>query len=280
MDSQKFGKDYIRALKNAFPAREFPRYEDSWLKHWEDTLLSHGWAILQKDDAFFNEPRECIPGVNFSEFWPTLPDDHKLTLWRFMQMSILHAFMDGDPEAKMDKVMQNIKAWWSASGKESSEIDSILEDEKTPGQLKALLDAILETRLVALLQEVVSEIDLKELGIDTDHPETLIDSIRNPESPLVKTLIEAVQKGIETRIKSGKFKQEEIARDVERIRALIQVTFGKVLNEQLFGGGGGDGPRVDPRTYMSNSTEARRQRMLARLQKKHRDKMSEGSNKK
>jgi hypothetical protein len=89
-------------------------------------------------------------------------------------------------------------------------------------------------------------------------------------------LIESVQKGLNDRIKSGKFKAEEIQRDVERIRALLQVSFGKFINEQMFGG---EKPAVPAAVYMSNSPEARRQRMIARLQKKQRDKMSDGSNK-
>jgi hypothetical protein len=60
---------------------------------------------------------------------------------------------------------------------------------------------------------------------------------------------------------------------------MVQSTFGKFINENMFGPAAA-GPRVDAKTFMSNSQEARRQRMLARLQKKHHDKMSEGTNKK
>lgn len=278
MDAEKFGKDYIRALKSALPDREFPRFSESWLAHWEETLMPHGWTLLQKDESFFNEPRECIPGVNFSEFWKDLKEDDKVAVWRYLQMSLVVSFMDGDPMAKVEKLIGTVKSWWSSSGRESSELDELLDDEKTPGHLKALLDAVLETRFVTILQEVVSELDLKSLGIDPEHPETLFDSIRNPESPLVKSLMDAVHKGLEDRIKSGKIKQEELQRDIERIRAMLQSTFGKFMNAQLFGEQK-EGPRVDPRTFLGNSTEARRQRMLARLQKKQRDKMSDSSTK-
>jgi hypothetical protein len=277
MDPEKFGKDYVRSLRSVLPDREFPRYDKAWLTHWETVMMPHGWMILQKDESFFKEPRECIPGVNFSEFWGDLKDDQKLTLWKNIQMSVVFAFADGDPMSKMDKLLETVKAWWSSSGKESAEIDKILEDKSTPGQLKALLDAVLETRLVALLQEVVAELDLKELGIDPENPESLIESLSKPDSPLVQKLVGAVQKGLDDRIRSGKFKAEEIQRDVERIRALLQVSFGKFINEQMFGGG--DGPAVPAAVYMGNSPEARRQRMIARLQKKQRDKISEGSNK-
>lgn len=277
MDPDKFGKDYVRSLKSMCPDREFPRYDKAWLAHWETVMMPHGWRILQKDETLFKQSIECIPGVDFSQFWEELEPAQKLTLWRNIQMSVVFAFADGDPMSKMDKLMDTVKSWWSSSGKESAEIDKILEDADTPNQLKAILDAIMETRLVVLLQEVVADLDLSELGIDPENPESLIESLSQADSPLVQKLIESVQKGLNDRIKSGKFKAEEIQRDVERIRALLQVSFGKFINEQMFGGG--EKPAVPAAVYMSNSPEARRQRMIARLQKKQRDKMSEGSNK-
>jgi hypothetical protein len=280
MDAQKFGKDFVRELKSLLPDREIPRYDEAWLKHWATFLVPHGWQILQKDDSFFGVPRECIPGLNFSEFWTKLHDDDKQKIWRLLQMAILHSFLDGDPTTKMDKLVETFKTWWASYGPENSEVDKILEDDKTPGHLKALLDAVLETRIFSLLQEVIAEIDLESLGIDPERPETLLNSALRPDSPLVKSLMESVQNGINERIKSGRFKQEEITRDIERIRAMVQSTFGKFINEQMFGAAVPGQPRVDPRTFMGNSPEARRQRMIARLQKKHRDKMSEGSNKK
>ena len=235
MDTEKFGKDYVRALKSIWSDREFPRFDPAWVGHWETTLMPLGWKLLQKDESLFEQPLECIPGFNLSEHWASLKHEDKTTLWRFLQMSIVVSFMDGDPMSKVEKLVENVKSWWSSSGRESSELDELLEDEKTPSQLKALLDAVLETRFVTILQEVVSELDLKSLGIDTDHPETLFDSIRNPESPLVKSLMEAVHKGLEDRIKAGKIRQEDLQRDIERIRAMLQSTFGKFLNQQIFG---------------------------------------------
>jgi len=279
MDTEKFGKEYVRALKSIWTDREFPRFDPVWVTHWETTLMPLGWKLLQKDESLFEQPLECIPGFNLSEVWKDVKEEDKTTLWRFLQMSVVVSFMDGDPMSKVEKLVENVKSWWSSSGRESSELDELLEDEKTPSQLKALLDAVLETRFVTILQEVVSELDLKSLGIDPEHPETLFDSIRNPESPLVKSLMEAVHKGLEDRIKAGKVRQEDLQRDIERIRAMLQSTFGKFLNQQLFGEQK-EGPRVDPRTFLGNSTEARRQRMLARLQKKQRDKMSDVSYKK
>jgi hypothetical protein len=272
MDTTKFGKDYIRALKSAVPSREFPAYDPAWLKHWEETLVPHAWTLLQKDDGWFQEPRECIPGINFSEFWSEVSETDRTTLWTFLQMSVLYAFLDGDTEAKFEKLLETVKSWWSGSGQESDEISKLLEDEETPGQLKALFDAVLQTRLVKVIQETIAELDLKELGIDVEHPEKLMEAVR-PDSPLVKRIIESIHAGIERRIRSGHVDAAEIQRDIERIRALVQQTFGKVLNEQLFGGEGNTAA-IPQQAFLGTGPEARRQRMLARLQKKQREKNS------
>ena len=272
MDTEKFVKDYLRALKSAVPDRTFPAYDPAWLPHWE-TFLPHGLQLLQKEDEFFNEPRECIPGVNFSEFWPGLSQTDKDKLWRYLQLSILHGLLEGDPSEKMGKIVDLFKGWWSGTGRQDDEVEKLLSDEDTPSQLKALLDAVLESRLVTILQEVVGEIDLKELGIDTEHPETLFDAVRDPESALLQKLMQMVQNGLETRIRSGRIDRNEMVREIERLRALLQQTFGRVLNEQLFGGGGG-GPAIPASVALGTGPEARRQRMLARLQKKQREKNS------
>lgn len=278
MDTEKFVKDYLRALKSAVPDRTFPTYDPAWLAHWE-TFLPDALRLLQKENEWFSEPRECIPGVNFSEFWGTLSETDQDKLWRFVQLSVVHGLLEGDPSQTMEKVVGMFKSWWAGTGREDDEVEKILADEQTPSQLKALLDAVLESRIVTILQEVVSEIDLASMGIDIEHPETLFDAVRDPESPLVQRLMQSVQKGLEQRIASGKIRQDEITRELERIRALVQQTFGKVLNEQLFGAAPAGGPAIPASVALGTGPEARRQRMLARLQKKHREKNSDVSHK-
>ncbi len=234
--------------------------------------MPEGLHLLQKEDEWFSEPRECIPGVNFSEFWGTLSDTDKDRLWRFVQLSVVHGLLEGNPTESMGKVVDLFKGWWRGTGREDDEVEKLLADEETPSQLKALLDAVMESRLVVIMQEVVAELDFKDLGIDVERPETLFDSVRDMESPLIQTLLKRVQDGLERRIQTGRISREAMITEIERLRALAQQTFGKVLNEQMFGPQ--QGPAIPASVALGHGPEARRQRMLARLQKKVREKNS------
>lgn len=190
---------------------------------------------------------------------------------------MIHGLLEGNPTDSMSKVVDLFKGWWRGTGREDDEVEKLLADEETPSQLKALLDAVMESRLVVIMQEVVGELDFKDLGIDVEHPETLFDAVRDMESPLIQTLLKRVQDGLERRIANGRISREEMIREIERLRALVQQTFGKVLNEQMFGAAGG--PAIPASVALGHGPEARRQRMLARLQKKVREKNSGDSTK-
>jgi hypothetical protein len=68
----------------------------------------------------------------------------------------------------------------------------------------------------------------------------------------------------------GEFTQHTITAEVEAIKAKVQSLFGNMFNEML----GGRRADVPAAVLMGNTPEARRQRMLARLQKKQREKNS------
>jgi hypothetical protein len=56
------------------------------------------------------------------------------------------------------------------------------------------------------------------------------------------------------------------------LRAKFQSSFGKYLNEMIVGDGGGGTTGNTSAQILSNSPDARRARMLARLQKKQKEK--------
>ena len=94
--------------------------------------------------------------------------------------------------------------------------------------------------------------------------------LKNPENPIVKKVITKVQGVIKEKIQKGAITQEEIVCEIEAVKAKVMSLFGNVFNDAL-GGKKGDIPAS---AMMGNSPEARRQRMMARLQKKVREKNS------
>ena len=102
-----------------------------------------------------------------------------------------------------------------------------------------------------------------------ENPEELMDMLKNPEHPYVQKIMGKVQGIIKEKIRSGAISQNDIVREVEAIKAKITSIFGNMFNDAL-GGRQGDIPSS---ALLGNSPEARRQRMLARLQKKHQQKL-------
>jgi hypothetical protein len=86
----------------------------------------------------------------------------------------------------------------------------------------------------------------------------------------MKRVIEKIQGMIQQKMQRGEFTQQQIVAEIEGIKAKVQSLFGNVFNDML----GGRRADVPAHVLMGNSPEARRQRMLARLQKKQRDKNS------
>jgi hypothetical protein len=97
-----------------------------------------------------------------------------------------------------------------------------------------------------------------------------MDILRNPEHPVMKKVITKIKNVIQQKMQRGEISQQMITSEVEGIKAKLQSLFGNVFNDML----GGRRADVPSTVLMSNSPEARRQRMLARLQKKQRDKNS------
>jgi hypothetical protein len=77
---------------------------------------------------------------------------------------------------------------------------------------------------------------------------------------------------LEDKIKSGKINQQELAKEVEVIRAKFQSSFGKYLNEALLGEETGPRTGNTAQQILSHHPDARRARMMARLQRKQQEK--------
>ena len=130
----------------------------------------------------------------------------------------------------------------------------------------------MNTRLASLVGEVIQSLKFTDLGLDFENPEELYNALRNPtEHPALNEIMQRVQIILEEKMKDGKIDQQALARDIEMIRAKFQSSFGKYLNEMITGTTGNTTGNHST-VIMSNSPEARRARMLARLQKKQREK--------
>lgn len=269
MDVKKVIDDFFVELKKINSEFESPTYTiDSAVSELETTYVPNLLKILQKEETFFSEPR-VFCGVNLSEF---VKEDTKETIWKHLQASVFASFLHGDIKEKLGKILDTVKGLWNSSGQQNDEISRILNDERSEGHFKELIDFLSETRIVKLGMDLFNEIDFEDMAneLNFENPNDIIEMVKNPEHPVMKRVIGRIQTKLQQKLQRGEFTQQMIVREVEAIKAKIQSLFGNIFNEML-GGRRGDTPSA---VLMGNSPEARRQRMLARLQKKHREKNS------
>jgi hypothetical protein len=117
-------------------------------------------------------------------------------------------------------------------------------------------------------------LNFEDLNIDLENPESLLEMLRNPqEHEGLKEIMDRAKIILEEKVTSGKLNPQELRRDVEMIRAKFQSSFGKYLNEAILGDDGTDRTGNTAQQILSNHPDARRARMLARLQKRQQQKV-------
>jgi len=266
--------EHLRNLFNYFREKapegtKIPKPSESDFVHIEEVLLPHLLRVIQKDNTLFTGPEaiHLIPGIDISELW-----DNSDEAWTRVHMALVYSVLHGDPKEKFGKLMEVAKSMIPGMGDRADEVSKILEDSETQDSIKDILDLVMNTRLASLVGEVIQSMKFTDLGLNFENPEELFEALRNPtQHPALNEIMERVQMILEEKMKNGKVDQQALARDIENIRAKFQSSFGKYLNEMITGTTGNTtGNKAS--VIMSNSPEARRARMLARLQKKQREK--------
>ena len=219
--------------------------------------------IIQKDNSFFDSER-IVFGRNLSIL------ENRDTIWNFLPACLFASFLHGDIKKKADKVIGIIKNVWNASGQENDEISRVLNDEASKGRFEEIIQYILESRLAKIFKNLMSTIDISEFEINIESPTQLLEMIKDPENPVVKSMMAKIQKTIEDKVKSGEINQQVIVQEIETIKAKAMSLFGNIFNEAL----GGRQADVPAAVLMGNTPEARRQRMIARMQRKLHEKNS------
>lgn len=255
--------EHLRKLRQYFKDKDhtvsIPAVSESMLTHLEDTLLPHLLRVLQKDNTLLTEI-ELFPGVKVD--W-----DGSEEAWKRLHMALLHAVLHGDPKEKFGRIFETIKTM--IPGNRTDEFAEIFENEDTQSSLQEMMELLMSTRLAGVVGEIAQSLAQSDLGIDFEDTDALLAMFRNPsESPILKDIMERAQMILEEKIRNGHINQQELIREIEMLRARFQSSFGKYLNEMVVGDAGGGTTGNTSSQILSNSPEARRARMLARLQKK------------
>lgn len=234
--------------------------------HELETFYPDILAIVQRSPDFFTRER-ILFDTNLSLAYESCEPIHD-ELWKNLQMCIIASFMSGDIKQKIGKLIGTAKSLWSASGQTNSEIDAILDDDKTEANLQELFDFVSNMRTAKVFMQILEEIDLPSLGVTLDDPMELISILRNQNHPIMQKCMHIVKNVLKQKAERGQLTQQQLTGDIEALKLKIQGLFGNIFNEAL----GGRKSDVSSSVMVSNDPEARRQRMLARLQRKQREK--------
>jgi hypothetical protein len=258
--------EHLRNLVNLFKEKHPGlKAREELFAHIEQTLLPHLLRVIQKDDTLLAEV-ELFPGIKVE--WEGNDDT-----WKKLHMALLYSVLHGDPKEKFGKIFEAVKGLIPGGTTQADEMQKIFEDEDTKSSMSEILELLMGTRLMSLVGDMVSAIKFEDLDLSLDDPEKLLEMMRNPQdSPALKELMDRAKMILEDKIKSGKINQQELAKEVEVIRAKFQSSFGKYLNEALIGEETGPRTGNTAQQILSHHPDARRARMMARLQRKQQEK--------
>lgn len=284
LDVGVFLKDYLEDVKTTFP--EFaetlstnykePLDTDAECNYFAETMKPRAMKILQKDESLFDEEFPILRGLNISPLWKDLGVDTRDSLWKYLRLSLAFSFLGGNSESQIQSLLGMFKSFWSQkTGRPEDEIDTILNDERTQNSIQELLDSFSKSKIAALLTEMIETIRPEQLGLDqlniTDFAQ-IGEMIKDPSNPILQKASRVITDFLDRKIATGSLTKEDLIREIEGFKAQLTGRFGNLLKETLLGDEGGN--RQSAQILMGNSPEARRARMLARLQKKQREKMT------
>jgi predicted RNA binding protein with dsRBD fold (UPF0201 family) len=259
--------EHLRKFVEIFQERHPQlRAREELFQHLEDTFLPHLLRVVQRDNALMTEV-EVFPGLKVE--W-----DGTDETWKRFHMALIYSVLHGNPKEKLGKVMEAVKGMMPGGSAQADDIQKILEDEETQNSMSEILELVMNTRLVSLVGDIVQSLQFADLDLNFEDPEQVLRLLQNPqESEALKEIMDRARMILEEKVKSGKINPDELRRDIETIRAKMQSSFGKYLNQAVLGDDAGNTTGNTPQVILSNHPDARRARMLARLQKKQQQKV-------
>jgi hypothetical protein len=260
MDAKKVFKTFLNELRSAFPDKEFTAFKDSDVKDFEEWCTPHVLKILQKDSSIFEESFMLF-GQDLRLLYPT----QSALIWKHLQTCGIASFLGDGIKEKIGKLMESVKGIWNGAGHSTDEIDKILGDAESHNKISEILEFVMSTRLAKVVLGMAESVDLTEFGVDFENPDEVMNLFQNMQgNPIIEKIMKKIQKLIEERLQRGDFTKEMIVRDIESIKVRLQTAFGDMFNDML----GARKADVPAAVLLGNSPEARRARMLARLQRK------------
>jgi hypothetical protein len=256
MDAKKTFKAFRDKLCSTFPSTEFAPYKDTDPDEFEETITPVILKVIQKNLALFDD-QFILFGVDISPLAKTNPD----LFWTNFQKCAIAAFLSGNMKDKINKFAESMKHTWG----ETNEVEKILGTEESRSKVSEILEFVMTTRIAKVVMSLAENINVADLGIDFENPEEVLKSFQAQEvSPVMEKIMKSIKTTLEDKVRRGEFTKEMLSRDIEAIKLKVQTAFGDMFTDMI----GGRKAEVSPQVILGNTPEARRARMMARLQRK------------
>jgi len=268
MNSRKVFREFSAYLHDTFPSYGVnKKFDESEVQKFEEIFLPDVFDILNKNVSLFNKPR-IVFDVNVSEIF-LLKETEQPQIWKHLQTCIFSAFFENNVHGKIGKIINSLKTLWNESGQSTDEIDKILNDETSQSKIEEILDYVMNSRLSSIVINLVQTIDFSEMKIEVDTVEDFMEMAKNIQNnPSFQKIAKQMRDVMQEKIKCGQISQHDIMQEVETIKVKVQEAFGNMFEEAI----GGRKADVAPEVIISNSPDARRARMIARMQRKVKEK--------
>ena len=262
MSSTKAFKNFLVDLNLKFPELlPSTKLDENDIQLFQQLFVGSVIEILKKDSELFNEPK-IVFGVDLSEVFKSNPD----VIWKHMQTCLFSSFLHGDIKSKISIILPELLNAFKDQLGGQNEVDELLGDESKQSKIGEFIDYLKNSKFASLMIAVFEQADLSD--IDTSNIEEFL---HNPtklqELPIVQRIQGHIQSIMINKVKNGELSKESILQEFQTLQNKLKDFFGDSLNEAL----GTQRSDVDPEVLLSNSPEARRARMVARLQRKLKD---------
>jgi hypothetical protein len=264
MNSIKTFRKFLVELHLKFP-EQFPtnKLDETEIDKFHKTFIDHSIEIITRKESIWESPK-VVFGYDLSELWKNT-DCHDM-IWKNLQGCLVASMFHGKLEEKMGENMPTITTILKGLMGENNEIDDILNDDSKQSKLIEFFEFLKETKIASLLLSLFEKIDFSELDVNIGSTvEEMQEKLKNIQNdPAMVKIQNNIKSILEEKSRTGEFSREIILREIEQIKEKIRELFGDVFDDIL----GTRKADVPSEVITSNTPEARRARMIARMQRK------------
>jgi hypothetical protein len=263
MNTSKAFKNFWNDLHSKFPEEFKRKFEESDINIFGELFTKNVFDILQKDESMWDEPKVLFD-VDLSDIWKREESSHEI-IWRNLKPCGIEYILHQDFSEKFKDSVPILASVLKQFTNKKSQIDELLEEETNHSKITDFFNFLKDLKIVSYFFSLFQEFDISEIDIECYD---LNDMTRNLDKILQDPKIQKIQQNLksklEEKVKNGEISKQVIASDIEKIKQKVTELFGDIFNDIL----GGRKSEVKASTILSNTPEARRERMIARLQRK------------